>query len=141
MPHATTTHLVTIRAPQATKLCFLSQPVVPPPPPLAYIIRLFVSASLPSHWFLADYSHGCPLCSHRVSTPVPPFPHPKSPSLCRNQLTSPSHNLVIPLPIDSTRQFYFEKAELIWLLRGFEPGLQRWELVVLTTMLSFTVVR
>ena len=121
-------------------LCTLCLSVLSQPLPL-YIIMLFVSASPPYHWFSEEYSHGSPFCSHRVSTPVPPFPHPKSPSLCRNQLTSPSHNLVIPLPIDSTRQFYFEKAELIWLLRGFEPGLQWWELVVLTTMLSFTVVR
>ena len=73
-----------------------------------------------------------------TNMPVPVFAHPQSLSFCRGQLTSPSHNLVISLPIVFTRQFCCEKT--IQLLRGFKPGLQRWELAVLTTMLSFTVV-
>ena len=120
-------------------LCTLCLSVLSQPLPL-YIIMLFVSASPPYHWFSEEYSHGSPFCSHRVSTPVPPFPHPKSPSFCGTQLTSPSHNLLIPLPIDSTRQFQCEKTVLIQFLRGFKPGLQQWELAILANMLSFTVV-
>ena len=44
---ATTTNPLTIRALQATKLGFLSRPL-----PSPCIIRLFISASPPSHWFL-----------------------------------------------------------------------------------------
>ena len=120
-------------------LCTLCLSVLSQPLPLS-IIRLFVSASPPYHWFSAEYSHGSPFCSHKVSTPVPPFPHPKSPSFCGTQLTSPSHNLLIPLPIDSTCQFQCEKTVLIQFLRGFKPGLQQWELAILANMLSFTVV-
>ena len=75
--------------------------------------------------------------THTSST----FPAPSiSFVLRRNQLTSPSYKIAIPLPIVSTRQFRCYKIELIKLLRGFEPGLQRWELVVLTTMLPCTVM-
>ena len=44
----------------------LSASVSSPPP---YIIRFFVSVSLPSHWFSAECSHRSPFCSHRVSPP------------------------------------------------------------------------
>ena len=59
---------------------------------------------------------------------------------CKSQLTSPSHNLVIPLPIASTCQFRRDKTEQVWLFWGFKLGLQQWELDVLTTMLSITFV-
>ena len=75
--------------------------------------------------------------THTSST----FPTPSiSLVLCKSKLTSPSYKLVIPLPIVSTRQFRCEKLELIKLLRGFEPGLKRWGLVILTTMLPCAVV-
>ena len=121
--HATTSHPVKIRPLQVTKLDSLSQPLSP-----TYIIKFFVFACPPSHWFSAECSHGSPFCCHRVCTPVPPFPHPQSPSFCRSQLAPPSHNLVIPLAIVSIRQFCCKKTELIWFFRGFEPELQRWQL-------------
>ena len=31
-------------------------------------------------------------------TPAPPFPHPQFPSFSKSQLTTPAHDLVIPLP-------------------------------------------
>ena len=69
------------------------------------------------------------------------FPQPSiSLVLRRNKLMSPSHKLVIPLPIASTRLLRFEKMESIKLLWGFEPGLQRWGLTVLPTMLPCTAV-
>ena len=75
--------------------------------------------------------------THTSST----FPAPSiSLVLRRSQPTSPSHNLVIPLPIVSRCQFRCKKIELIKLLRGFKPGLQRWELAVLTTMLPCMLV-
>ena len=51
---------------------------------------------------------------------------------------TPSHSLGILLPMVSTRQFLCEKMESIKLLWEFEPGLQRWGLTVLTTMLPCT---
>ena len=69
------------------------------------------------------------------------FPPPSiSLVLRRSKLTSPSHKLVILLPIVSTRQFRCEKMELIKLLWGFEPGLQRWGLALLSTMVPCTAV-
>ena len=47
---------------------------------------------------------------------------------------------MILLPIVSTCQFPCEKIELSKPLRGFKPGLQRWGLVVLNTMLPRTAV-
>ena len=41
-------------------------------------------------------------CQH---TQVPLFPRLQSPPFCKSQLTSPSNNLVIPLPIVSTLNF------------------------------------
>ena len=73
--------------------------------------------------------------NRRDSLPILQSPPTHSSSNCdapsislflrRKQLTSPSHNLVVPLHIVSARQF--------------EPGLQRWALTVSTTMLPCTL--
>ena len=39
-----------------------------------------------------------PSSTVRQHTPGPPFTHPQFPSFCMSQLTSPAHNLMIPLP-------------------------------------------
>ena len=62
---------------------------------------------------------------------------PCAPGFSREQYT-PSHSLVILLPMVSTRQFLCEKMKSIKLLWEFEPGLQWWGLTVLTTMLPCT---
>ena len=49
-------------------------------------------------------------------TPVQLFPYSQHSLYCKTQLTSPSYNLVIPLPTVSTRQFRCNKTEEIWLL-------------------------
>ena len=77
------------------------------------------------------------VCQH---TPVPLFLHPQFLLFCKIQLTSPAHNLVIPLPIVSTVQFRRNKIEQSWLPWGIQPGLQRWELDIITTTLPFTVM-
>ena len=73
-------------------------------------------------------------------TPVPLFPHPQFPPFCKSQLTSPARSLVIFLPMVSTHQFRGNKRKQISLLCGIKPGLQRWELDFISTMLSFTAM-
>ena len=62
VPHATSTHPLTIRALQATKLGFLSLPLSFPPTELVFL-------SVSPHWFSLECSHGSPFCSHRGSPP------------------------------------------------------------------------
>ena len=106
MPHATTTHPLTIRAIQATKSGFLSLPLPSPPTELGFLSLPLLP---PPHWFSTECSHGSPFCSqvprfrqihtralrknHNSSstvcqhTPAPPFPHPQLPPFCKSQLT------------------------------------------------------
>ena len=52
-----------------------------------------------------------PSSAVRQHTQVPLLPHPQFPQFCKSQLTSPSHNFVIPLLIVSTRKFRCNKTE------------------------------
>ena len=102
------------------------------------------SSDCPDHpniqLFFASRKGSSPFSIFRQHTPVPPFPHPQFFSFCKSQLTSPAHKLVIAIPIVSTVQFRHNKIEQIWLPWELEPGLQRWELDVITTTLPFTVM-
>ena len=104
MPHATTTHPLTIRALQTTESGFLSLPLPFSPTELG-----FQSLPLLPPLVLNRMSLGSPFCSqvshfqqiytqalrknHNPSstvcqhTPVPPFPHPQLPQFCKSQLT------------------------------------------------------
>ena len=72
-----------------------------------------------------------PILNSPPNTLVLLFLHPQFLSSCKSQLTSPAHNLVTPLPIVSTRQFC-HRDRIIWLFWGFDPGLQRWKLDIIT---------
>ena len=112
--HATTTHPLKIQPPQATKLGVLSLPLLPSPRSI-------------------KCSHGSPCYSHRGSppptdpqtgisreshpsstvcpqTPAPSFPHPQFLPICKGQLTSPTHNLIIS-PIVCIGHFRGRKTE------------------------------
>ena len=73
-----------------------------------------------------------------LQTPAPLLSRPQFPPFCKSQLTWPTHNIVLPLPIVSTCQFRGNKREQIWLLQGIERGLQCWDFDVITTMIPTT---
>ena len=145
VPHSTTTHLLTIQAPQTTKSSFLSLPLPFPPK-----IRLSVSASPPPP---VGSQQNVPM----VANSAPRFPtsnrsthehyerittHPEQ-SANTHQLhhshtldfphSARVRRLVVPLPIVSTRQFHGNKRMNLTFPR-IEPGLQWWELDFITIM-------
>ena len=118
MPHATTTHLLTIQALLATKLGFLSLAL-----PLLLPTKLGF-LSLP-HLPLISFQQNIPMVAHSaptevshlqqihtqalaknhnlssivcLQTPAPPLSHPYFLPFCKSRLTSTTHNLLIPLP-------------------------------------------
>ena len=106
MPHATTTHPLTIRAIQATKLGFLSRPLPSPLTELGFLSLLLlplngsqqnvpmVASSAPIEFphlqqihtqtLGKDHNPSSTVCQH---TPAPPFPHSQLPPFCKSQLT------------------------------------------------------
>ena len=100
-------------------------------------------------WYLSWLpTHPTPLCqwthlqqnNHYSSsticqyTPASPFSQPQFPSFCKRQLTLPRITLWSPSAIISTLHFCENKWKLIRHLRGFEPGLPRWDFEVKTTL-------
>ena len=103
MLHITTTHQLTIRAPQATKLGFLS--LTPPPPRLPYPSRLSVSASPPpigSHQNVPTIVHSAPIEAphlQQINTQALGKNHNLSSTVCQHTPTPvfPQSQL-LPLP-------------------------------------------
>ena len=145
MSHAITTHLLTIRALQATKSGFLFLTLLFP----SYRIRFSVSASPPA----IGSQQNVPMLAHSA----PRFPtsnrsthghyerittHPQQCANTHHLHRSHTHSfcysarvswLVTPPPIVSTCQFHGNQRMNLTSL-PIEPGLQWWELGVITIM-------
>ena len=67
-------------------------------------------------------------------TLAPPFLHPQTLPFCNIQLTSSIQNLITS-PIIRTGHSHGSKTIIFWHLCGIEPGLPRWELSKMSTIL------
>ena len=84
--------------------------------------------------FWRRYRESHPSSTVSSHTPASPFLHPQSLPFCNIQLTSSIQNLIIS-PIICTGHSHGSKTIILWRLCGMEPGLQRWQLGEISTML------